>query len=135
MTASVSGVMLVAAEVIGLLAIAVMGKPGYTYIKGRVFGFLKRYGPPQKVSRLRYNVGLVMFSVPILFGWVSIYAAELIPGFKCHPLPYAIGGDILLVASLFVLGGDFWDKIRSLFLYDAEACFTQTASGDQENPS
>ena len=135
MTASVSGVILVAAEVIGLLAIAVMGKPGYTYIKSRVFGFLKRYGPPRKVSRLRYHVGLVMFSVPILFGWVSIYAAALIPGFRHDPLPYAIGGDILLVAGLFVLGGNFWDKVRSLFNYDAEARFTQTASGDRDDPS
>jgi hypothetical protein len=134
MIASVSGVILVAAEVIGLLAIAVMGKPGYTYIKSRVFGFLKQYGPPRKVSRLRYNIGLVMFSVPILFGWVSIYAAELIPGFTRHPLPYAIGGDILLVAGLVMLGGNFWDKIRSLFVYDADVRFAQTASGDQEDP-
>lgn len=135
MTASASGAILVTAEVIGLLAIAVMGKSGYTYIKNRVFGFLRRYGPPRKVSRLRYNIGLVMFSVPILFGWLSIYTADLIPGFRRDPLPYAIGGDILLVAGLFVLGGDFWDKIRSLFVYDAETRFTQTASGDQEDPS
>jgi hypothetical protein len=134
MTASVSGVILVAAEVIGLLAIAVMGKPGYTYIKSRVLGFVRRYGPPRKVSRLRYNIGLVMFSVPILFGWLSIYTADLIPGFRRDPLPHAIAGDILLLAGLFVLGGDFWDKIRSLFVYDAEARFTQTAPGDQENP-
>jgi hypothetical protein len=112
-----------------------MGKPGYTYIKSRVFEFLRRYGPPQKVSHFRYNIGLVMFSAPILFGWVSIYTAELIPGFTRDPYLYAIGGDILLVAGLFVLGGDFWDKIRSLFLYDAEVRFIQSASGDQENPS
>jgi len=135
MSASVSGVILVAAEVMGLLAIAVLGKPGYRYIKSRVLGFLKRYGPPRKVSRLRYNVGLVMFSVPILFGWVSIYAAELIPGFARDPFPYAVGGDILLVAGLLVLGGNFWDKIRSLFLYDAEVRFARTAYGDEENPS
>jgi hypothetical protein len=27
------------------------------------------------------------------------------------------------LASLFVLGGDFWDKLRALFLYQARAIF------------
>lgn len=34
-----------------------------------------------------------------------------------------IGGDILVLVSLFVLGGDSWDKIRSLFIHSAEARF------------
>lgn len=123
-TASLSGALLVSAEVLGILAVAVMGKPGYLYIKSRVLGFLKQYGPPKEVSRARYNVGLAMFSVPILFGWAVPYTHELIPGFAGHPLAYAIGGDILLVASLFVLGGDFWHKVRSLFVYSDKVCST-----------
>jgi hypothetical protein len=125
-TASVSGVLLVGAEVLGIIAVAVMGKSGYAYTKNLVFGFLKKYGPPRDVSRLRYTIGLVMFTVPILFGWVSLYTAELIPGFIHTPLPYALGGDFLLLASLFVLGGNFWDKIRALFVYDAEVRFSQS---------
>jgi len=99
-TAALSGVLLVGSEIVGVLAVAVMGKNGYTYIKNCVLGFLKQYGPPEEVSRLRYNIGLVMFSVPVLFGWVSIYAAQLIPGFTKNPLPFALSGDILLLASL-----------------------------------
>ena len=125
MTASVSGVLLIAAEVLGLIAVAVMGKSGYAYIKNRVFGFLKKHGPPKEVSRLRYTIGLVMFSVPILFGWVSPYAAKLIPGLARTPLPWALGGDFLVIAGLFVLGGNFWDKIRSLFVHDSEVRFSQ----------
>ena len=124
-TASFSGALLVGAEVMGIVAIAVMGKDGYAYIKSRVFGFLKQYGPPREVSRFRYTLGLVMFTVPVLFGWVSIYAAQLIPGFTENLLPFALGGDILLLAGLFVLGGDFWDKIRALFIYDSEVHFTE----------
>jgi hypothetical protein len=124
-TASVSGGFLISAEVLGIAAVAVMGKSGYAYIKNRILGFLKRYGPPRKVSRLRYRIGLVMFCLPILFGWLSPYVSEWIPGFSSHPLPYALGGDFLIVASLFVLGGDFWDKVRSLFIHNAEVCFSQ----------
>lgn len=123
MTASLSGVLLLSGEGVGILAIAVMGKPGYLYIKNRVFTFFKRYGPTREVSRRRYILGLVMFFVPILFGWVSVYTANYIPGFVQNPIPYAVVGDLLLIASLFVLGGNFWDKLRSLFVHDAVAQF------------
>lgn len=122
MTASVSGVLLVGAEVLGVLAVAVMGKSGYLYIKGRVFGLLRQYGPPEEVSNVRYNIGLIMFVLPILFGWVTPYASDWIPNIEDNMLAYAIGGDLLLLASLFVLGGDFWDKIRALFVYSDKVC-------------
>jgi len=130
MTASVSGALLVGAEVLGVCAVAVMGKSGYAFIKNRVFGFLKQHGPPQKVSRGRYNIGLVIFCVPLLFGWLSPYISKWGPGLLSNPLPFAIGGDILILASLLVLGGDFWDKIRSLFIHDTEVHFFQKSSGD-----
>jgi hypothetical protein len=131
MTASVSGTFLVGSEVLGVCAVAVMGKSGFAFIKNSVFGFLKRYGPPQKVSRGRYNIGLVLFCVPFLFAWLSPYISKWIPVFLSHPLPFAIGGDILILASLLVLGGEFWDKIRSLFIHDVEAHFPQLSNRDQ----
>jgi hypothetical protein len=33
-------------------------------------------------------------------------------------------GDVMFVASLFVLGGDFWDKIRALFSHSARVQFS-----------
>jgi hypothetical protein len=122
-TASVTGGLLVAAEIMGLVAIGVMGKSGYAYLKTRILALIKRYGPPNKVGPIRYKIGLVMFSLPILFGWISIYTARWIPGFETRPLFYAAAGDIMIVVSLFVLGGDFWDKVRSLFIHNAEARF------------
>jgi hypothetical protein len=125
-SASVSGVLLVGAEVLGLLAIAVMGKPGYLYIKNCVLGLLRRYGPPKEVSRARYNTGLFMFVLPMLFGWVTPYISDLIPNLEDNLFAYAIGGDMLLLASLFVLGGDFWEKVGALFVYSAKICHSGT---------
>jgi len=124
--ATLSGAMLVTAEVLGLASIAVMGKTGYAYIKNRIFGFLKQYGPPDEVSDTRYTIGLVMFSVPILFGWIAPYASDWIPGYSDSSLTYAIIGDLVLLISVFVLGGDFWDKLRALFVNGARAQFPRT---------
>jgi hypothetical protein len=121
--ATVSGALLAGSEVLGIVAVADLGKSGYAYIKNHVFGFLKQYGPPAEVGRTRYTIGLMMFSVPIVFGWLAPYVVDLIPGYLSNQFTYAIVGDLLLLASLFVLGGDFWDKLRALFIRGATAVF------------
>lgn len=121
--ATLSGALLAGSEVLGLVAVAVMGKSGYAYVKNRLLGLVKRYGPPSRVGRTRYSIGLVMLTVPIAFGWVAPYAADRIPGYPGNEMTYAIAGDLLWLASLFVLGGDFWDKVRALFVHGARAVF------------
>ena len=122
-TASVSGILIAGAEVLGLAAVAVMGKSGFAYIKSRIFGFLKQYGPPQEVSRTRYTIGLVLFALPVVFGWIAPYAGDMIPGYQENLMIFAIVGDLLLLVSLFVLGGDFWDKLRALFIHDTKVVY------------
>ena len=118
-TASVSGVLLVGAEILGIGAIALMGKDGYAFLKNSIARFFKQYGPPQTVSKRRYTIGLILFILPLLFGWLSVYIGSWIPYYSDNPLPFAVGGDLLLLTSLFVLGGDFWDKLQALFVHDA----------------
>ena len=115
-------------ELFSIVAIAIMGKPGYNYIKSRFFVFLKKHGPPDKVSPIRYRIGLVMFALPILFGWLAPYVPTVIPGYDLQGLIVNIIGDTMLISSFFVLGGDFWDKIRSLFVYGASAKFPEPSS-------
>jgi len=115
-------------EVFSIVAIAIMGKAGFNYLKARIFGFLKKHGPPDRVSRTRYHIGLAMFTLPILFGWLGPYGAHLIPGYETHRLVVGLIGDVMLAASLIVLGGDFWDKVRALFIHDARV---PIRTGDQ----
>jgi len=107
-------------EVLTVAAIAIMGKSGYNLIKERIFSFFKKHGPPDRVSRTRYRIGLVMFVIPIAFGWLGPYGVHLIPGYEAHRFVVSLIGDVMFVASFFVLGGDFWDKIRALFIHSAE---------------
>jgi hypothetical protein len=64
-----------------------------------------------------------MFSLPLIFTWISPYTFEIF--FKDIPtsLMYPVLSDILLLVSLFVLGGDFWEKLRSLFLHKTYVCY------------
>ena len=122
--AALSGLLLVGMpEIFSLMAIAVMGKDGFNYIKGKVFAFFKRHALPKEVSLTRYRIGLVLFLLPLLFGWLAPYGTELIPGYESHRLTVNLGGDFLLILSVFVLGGEFWDKVKALFVYGARTQF------------
>lgn len=119
---ALSGLLMVGIpEIFTFAAIAILGKSGFNLIKDRVFGFLKRHGPADVVSQTRYRIGLVMFLVPILFGWLAPYGPERILGYEVQNLWFNIVTDLMLVSSLFVLGGDFWDKVRALFIHGATA--------------
>ena len=110
-------------EVMMAIAAAVMGKQGFTELKVRLGGFFRRYGPPDTVGPARYRIGLVMFTLPLLLGWLGPYFHDHLPGFDSHAWWWHVGGDVVFLASLLVLGGDFWDKLRALFVHGARAVF------------
>jgi hypothetical protein len=128
--AGFSGIMVVAAEIMLVAGAAIAGKEGFAFIKATVFGLLKSYSPPREVSRPRYNIGLVMFATPLVFGWASPYFGHHLPGFEGGQMVYAIVGDVLLLISLFVLGGGFWDKLRSLIVHNAYAVIPANLTGE-----
>ncbi len=102
-------------ELFILLAVAVMGKSGYEYIKAKIGSLLKPFAPPDQVSPTRYRIGLVLFCAPLLFGGLLPYAAHFFPSLETLPLWPYIASDLVFIASFFILGGDFWDKVRALF--------------------
>ena len=119
---TLSGLLLVGApELFGFAAIFFLGKSGFNYIKSRVMTFLKRHGAPREVSRARYRFGLVILTFLTIFGTFIYYAPDLIPGYTENRLMMNLIADFLFVASFFILGGDFWDKFRALFIYEAKA--------------
>ena len=107
-------------ELFLLAAVAVLGKPGYNYLKGKCFSLFKKAAPADTVSHTRYQIGLVMFLSPIIFGWIAPYLTEIIPFYQEYQFLYNVAGDVMLIGSLFVLGGDFWDKLRALFIHNAK---------------
>ena len=114
----------IANKIVLLLAIAVMGKPGFQELKGKL---LHRLTPAAEVSPTRYRIGLIMFCVPILQGLLETWASHIAPELVANRMWVDIVMDGMMIASLFVLGGNFWDKLRAVFIPSARAVFPQEA--------
>ena len=111
-----------------LVSIVILGKPGFNYLRGLVFGTIRRSALPQTVSRTRYRLGLVLFVLPLFYSWLSPYLPLLLHGYE--PTRFkAFVGDLLLFVSLFLLGGDFWDKLRALFVWEERVAKIGTDEG------
>ena len=125
--ATLSGLLLLGIpELSMLIAVAVLGKPGFAYLKAKLLGFLKRtIEPPETVSLARYRAGLLLFGLPLFWGWLSPYVAPVMFGDRQPDIWYSVGGDVMFIASFFVLGGELWDKVRALFVHGAKAVFPQ----------
>ena len=108
-------------ELFSVIAIAIMGKSGFQHLKRNLAKLLRKYGPPETVSHNRYRLGLVMFIIPLLMALFLPYAGNLLPFYQANLIKFSIGGDVLFISSLFILGGEFWDKLQALFIYNAKA--------------
>ena len=104
-------------EIFMIVAMAIMGMQGYRYPKDQFFKRLNNVSP-DRVSRTRYRIGIVLFSIPLILGFLQPYLAYYLPRLTNLPLIYTVLMDLMLLLSLFVLGGDFWEKHRGLFRYD-----------------
>jgi uncharacterized membrane protein YesL len=113
---SVSGLLIFGFEILMFPAVALMGKENFDRIVSRVKGVVLA----GRVSRIRYTVGLVLLIGTIAYAWLATYVPGLMPSDPSARLWANLALDLVLAASLFVLGGEFWDKLRSLFLYDAK---------------
>jgi hypothetical protein len=117
-----SGFLLIGApEIFSVISIIILGKDGFNYIKSIVFAFLRKAAPQGVVSRMRYRFGLFMLLLHVIYANLTFYAPDIILGYSENRFTMNLIADFLFIVTLFVLGGDFWEKLRALFLYDAKA--------------
>lgn len=117
--AGLTGGVFIANKLFLLLAIAIMGKPGFRQLKGHLFGYVSGLAPNATVGPFRYRIGLTMFCLPLVSAIVEPYVEAIAPGLWPDSWQLELFGDIVLIASFFVLGGNFWDKVRALFVRTA----------------
>ena len=119
----VSSILLFGFEIMLIPAVALMGKDNFERIRAGAMRFIKAIKPAGGVSSTRYKVGLYMLVGATLYAWIASYVPSWLPEDYALQVCANFGLDLITLASLFVLGGDFWDKVRALFLHDARAVF------------
>ena len=113
-------------ELFMIIAVGIMGKEGFNYLKRYLSLVLRRYGPPDEVSLLRYRIGLFMFLLPLFVSIIMPYLSHKVAFFNDREVTIMLILHGMLFLSLFMLGGDFWDKLRGLFLRRAKIKFETT---------
>jgi len=115
----------VSAPLMKISSIAILGKASYLWIRYQMHTIYHRITKSHDVSRLRYNIGLIMFILPFIPNYVISFTPHLIPTSLTIHYFIVITADLIFFGSLFVLGGDFWDKLRALLIYSAKAEFIE----------
>src|SRR5688500_2111346 len=125
-TALSVGLFIVIPKLLIITIIFVLGKAGFAYLKAVCFKAIGRafapLAPARQVNSLRYRIGLVMFTLPLLEAWLVPYLETAFPGWAAsRPIEWI--WDLMLLASFFLLGGEFWDKLRALYVQRATVTF------------
>ena len=107
-------------ELFMIIAVAILGKDGFAFLRSKLGTFLKPLAPPDEVSIIRYNVGLLLFSLPIILALLLPYLDLHFHFLEDIPFYFNVITDAMMITSLFVLGGNFWDKLRALFIHRAK---------------
>ena len=124
--AALATAFIIAGEVTFWASVALLGKPFMQLLKAKLIAFLHSRKPVElrRVSKRRHNVGLALFFCSFL----SYYLALAIP-FLDLPrdqmlhtiISILITGQAIFFLSLFVLGGEFWAKLKELFQWPGHA--------------
>jgi len=127
--ATLTGAVFIGVKVGLVASIAIMGKDGFNYMKQLVYRFLRKFAPAQQVSPGRYVLGLVLFLVPVWTTWLAPYVTSVLRPESVFGLMRSMSLELLLLAGLFLLGGDFWDKLRALFSHAARVEIVRNRRG------
>ena len=121
----VLGIFWISAPLMKIVSVAILGKSSYAWINYKMHYIYHKVAKPHHITPLRYNIGLVLFMLPFLPNYMISFMPHLIPITLQARYIIIITSDVVFLASLFVLGGDFWDKLRALFIYKAKAKFEE----------
>ena len=119
--AALTGVLFISNKILLIVVIAVMGKAGFQQLKSKVFGYVSSITPSMdaEVGPVRHRIGVVMFFLPLISSFLEPYVDSIWPGLRPNLWQLQMLGDALFVCSFFVLGGNFWEKVRALFIRTA----------------
>lgn len=135
-SAALIGGILLAIEVLWFASIPLLGKEGFEAVKQRAFGWLKLSSNPISRARHRFGVALLFGSIllDVLINLAIVAVDIFVEGagdptsvllgmtLKQQSAVY-IGTQILttvgIIAAVFILGSDFWERLKNAFQWQA----------------
>lgn len=106
-------------EVGTLIGAAVMGKENYEMFRLKAAAIIRRIRPAGNVSLMRHYIGLGMFLLPLVPAYLQAFKPEWLPDSSPYRWQAMVVAHVVCIGGLFVLGGDFWDKLYALFSWKA----------------
>ena len=115
------------AEIAFAISVVLLGKPFVMMFKTKIkkILFRRKVAQPEKpISKLRHYIGIALILVSLL----PLFAAEFslflgypkTAGGHTALLLILLSGDAVFIVSLFVLGSEFWDRLKKLFQWPGE---------------
>ena len=117
-------------KVFTLMAIFLLGEEGFRHLATLVLGTLKSAVLVQTPGPARHVIGMLMFLGPLLLTVAAPYLDKYLPGWLPQEVYVALIGDLVFALSFFVLGADFWDKLRALLVRGATVSFPSATRGE-----
>lgn len=121
---SISSITLISAESAFAISIVLLGKDFMNMIKAKFKGLFSKKGSStssKPISKLRYRIGIILFlltiAIPSILTEIVLYY-DYVDVIGLNNLLYIfLSFDVIFISSLFILGGEFIDKLRELFTY------------------
>ena len=124
---SIATGLLISSEISFLLCVALLGKPFIQLLKSKIkASIFRKKGEAhlKPVGQIRHTVGITMLvvasivpyfltEIALLLGYVEKYGHTAL-------INLLVFGDVLFVASFFILGGEFWARVKKLFEWPGE---------------
>lgn len=116
-------VFLTSGEICFWVAAALLGKEFLAALKRRLMSYIKCSPEPKPVGRTRHCIGVVLFAA----SFIPYYCMLIYLIFFNHQalvisiLVWAmVGGELACMLSFYLLGGQFWEKLKKLFQWSGD---------------
>ena len=136
LNAAYIGAAVIVGEVLVLSSVFFIGWRGMKELKRKMLGYLKWHPGAKPVGRVRFRLGMFltfMLAVVLnylaflllIFAYVDATPADPFPatwGIPYDSLGWTVGGlffagMISLIAGLFVLGDEWWERFRDMYIW------------------
>ena len=132
--ASTVGALVIGGEIVSLASIVFLGKEGFSAIKSKAFAFVKG-GYAASVGPTRHYIGIALLCTHVVGSYVvAVYLWDVFGASAADTPPPVVWGldfaqqeslmlwvflisEISFVISLYVLGADWWGRVRKVFVW------------------